>query len=58
MANFMNDFAVFSTAIITTIKNFINQFFSNTILGEIFLFVIIASIFITIIYYIISLGHK
>lgn len=58
MSSFMNDFTVFTTAIFSTIRNFINNFFTNTVLGEIFLFVIVSGIFISIILWIIALGRN
>lgn len=58
MANLMNDFTAFTTTIFNVIRNFINNFFTNTILGEVFLFVIVSGIFVSIILWIISLGHK
>ena len=48
MSSLMNDFTVFTAAIFTVIRNFINNFFNNTVLGEIFLFVIVSGIFISI----------
>lgn len=47
MENFMNDFALFFNKIFECIKNLWN-WFSNSIIGEIFLFIIIISLFLFI----------
>ena len=44
MSNFMNDFNIFFNMIFNCIKNLFN-WFTTTIIGEIFIFVIIISLF-------------
>ena len=56
MQAFMNDFGYFTSQFFQTIKSFFNTFINGSILGEIFLFVIIASLFLFLIEELISLG--
>lgn len=56
MQSFMNDFSYFTTAFFSSIRTFLTNFISGSVLGEIFLFVVVISVFLFLIEEIISLG--
>lgn len=53
MSEFMNDFSIFFSSLLNGIQSLWNWLFS-TVLGEVILFTIIISLFLTIIYWIID----